>query len=341
VVHDAVGQLRNRPPWHYLKKLKVSFNGEDALDLGGPTREFMYFLSEKLTSPEYGLFRIVENKYFWFCDSGKGDPAIALVCGAIVGLAIHNSIVLPIRFPLVLYKKLQMPDRPMTLTDLAEVDGQAAASLREVEGMVLRREDVSDIGLTFSMIVERGGCMVTVDFIPDGSTIEVTLDNAQEYIHEYIKFVLFTSVRPLFEAFAKGFKLSIQADSYKLLDPSEFDLLLSGDPVLDWSLLPSVTSYRSGYSAESQAVVWFWEIFWKMSDAEKRQFLKFVTGTDCAPYGGIGRMTLTIDRSSNCWQLPVSHTCFNCLSLPEYLSKEVMEEKLKLAIQYTEGFGFE
>jgi ubiquitin-protein ligase E3 A len=266
---------------------------------------------------------------------------MALVCGAIVGLAIHNSIVLPVRFPLVLYKKLQRPERPLTLTDLAEVDAQAAASLREIEEMVLQREDVSDIGLTFSMTVERGGRLVTVDFIPDGATIDVTLENAQEYIHEYINFVLFTAVSPLFEAFAKGFKLPIRAELYKVLDPTEFDLLLSGDPVLDWSLLPSVTSYRSGYSAESQAVVWFWEIFWKMSEAEKKQFLRFVTGTDCAPYGGVGRMTLTIDRSSNCWQLPVSHTCFNCLSLPDYLAKEVMEEKLRLAIQYTEGFGFE
>jgi ubiquitin-protein ligase E3 A len=319
----------------------VTFDGEDALDLGGPTREFMYFVSEKLTSPEFGLFRIVENKYVWFADSGKGDPAMALVAGAIVGLAIHNSIVLPVRFPLVLYKKLQMPNRPLTLTDLAEIDSQAAASLREIEAMILRGEEIRDIGLTFSVTRERDGHIEMTDLVAGGSGIEVTLENGQEYIHEYIKFALFTSISSLFDAFAKGFRLPMQADSYKLLDPSEFDLLLSGDPVLDWSLLPGVTKYRAGYSAECPAITWFWDIFWRMSEEEKRQFLKFVTGTDRAPYGGIGRMALTIDRSSKLWQLPVSHTCFNCLSLPEYLTKDEMEDKLRLAIQHTEGFGFE
>jgi ubiquitin-protein ligase E3 A len=78
-----------------------------------------------------------------------------------------------------------------------------------------------------------------------------------------------------------------------------------------------------------------------MSEEEKCCFLKFVTGTDRAPYGGVGKMKLMIDRNQNVSQLPVSHTCFNCLSLPEYGDKETMEQKLKLAIQFTEGFGFE
>jgi ubiquitin-protein ligase E3 A len=339
LVEDAVRELRSRPIWHYQKKLRVFFDGEDALDLGGPTREFMYFFSEKLTSPEMGLFKIVENKHFWFCTSRIGDPSMALVFGAIVGLAIHNSIVLPVRFPLVLYKKLQMPSRPLTLTDLSEIDGQAATSLRHIEGMLYRREDVRELGLTFSITVEKQNGFETIDLIPNGAAINVTLENCQDYLHEYINFMLFTNVRPLFEAFAKGFGLPMQADSYKLLDPSEFDLLLSGDPVLDWALLPGVTTYE-GYTAESQAIVWFWEIFWNMSEEEKCHFLKFVTGTDRAPYGGVGKMRLTIDRSGNVSHLPVSHTCFNCLSLPEYLDKESMERKLKLAIQFTEGFGF-
>jgi hypothetical protein len=48
---DTVAELRNDPKWHYLKKLHVPFDGQDALDLGWTSREFLYCLSEILTSP--------------------------------------------------------------------------------------------------------------------------------------------------------------------------------------------------------------------------------------------------------------------------------------------------
>ena len=37
--------------------------------------------------------------------------------------------------------------------------------------------------------------------------------------------------------------------------------------------------------------------------------------------------------------LPVAHTCFNLLDLPKYSSKAVLQDKLVMAIQQTEGFG--
>ena len=40
-------------------------------------------------------------------------------------------------------------------------------------------------------------------------------------------------------------------------------------------------------------------------------------------------------------KLPTSHTCFNTLLLPSYRSKEVMANRLKLAIMNSEGFGLE
>lgn len=38
-------------------------------------------------------------------------------------------------------------------------------------------------------------------------------------------------------------------------------------------------------------------------------------------------------------RLPVGHTCFNSLDLPEYASKEIMKEKLLFAIMETSDFG--
>jgi len=37
-------------------KLHISFIGEDALDYGGPGREFFFLISRQLFNPYYGLF---------------------------------------------------------------------------------------------------------------------------------------------------------------------------------------------------------------------------------------------------------------------------------------------
>jgi E3 ubiquitin-protein ligase HUWE1 len=54
-----------------------------------------------------------------------------------------------------------------------------------------------------------------------------------------------------------------------------------------------------------------------------------------------GFTKFTICKSHEINKLPMSHTCFNQLDLPEYGSLEEMEKKLRLAIKEgKEGFGF-
>ena len=42
-------------------KLYVSFNGEEGLDYGGPSREFFFLLSREVFNPYYGLFEYSAN----------------------------------------------------------------------------------------------------------------------------------------------------------------------------------------------------------------------------------------------------------------------------------------
>lgn len=50
------------------------------------------------------------------------------------------------------------------------------------------------------------------------------------------------------------------------------------------------------------------------------------------PYGGFKNYPLKIDRGVSPDSLPVAHTCFNQIDLPEYESKEKLREKLLIAI---------
>lgn len=38
-------------------------------------------------------------------------------------------------------------------------------------------------------------------------------------------------------------------------------------------------------------------------------------------------------------RLPTAHTCFNHLLLPEYSSRDKLEQRLLIAIEQSEGFG--
>jgi len=92
-----------------------------------------------------------------------------------------------------------------------------------------------------------------------------------------------------------------------------------------------------------QVVKWLWDIVRELHADDQRRFLKFFTGSDRSPIGGLGNLRCIIQRDgpdSN--KLPTSHTCFNTLLLPSYASRLKMEERLRLAIDWSaQGFGLE
>lgn len=101
-----------------------------------------------------------------------------------------------------------------------------------------------------------------------------------------------------------------------------------------------MTVYDGGYTAESDVVRMFWAVVHEMSAAEQRLLLKFTTGSDRVPIGGLARMRFVVTKGgpdSN--RLPSSHTCFNVLLLPEYTSQEKLARLLLSAIRNCEGFG--
>jgi hypothetical protein len=278
----------------------VVFQGENAVDVGGPSREFLYLLAEKLFSPDLGMF-IVKGRYNWFAPSSfEGERSYFLV-GAVIGLAIHNGILLPIRFPLIVYKKLMTPNRRLTLNDLAEIDPEVVQSLRAILQMVARNEDVRDMGLTFDATVDCFGQAVTFPIRDGMSGIEVDNMNANLYVRSYVQFMLSDLIETRFGAFRRGFEFVTTSAKYKLLDPSEVDLLVSGEEVMDWDALKRSTTYKDGFTVNSTAVQWFWDIFGGFSNEMKRRFLKFATGTDRSPLVGLGN----VNEFDKMWLLPI------------------------------------
>jgi ubiquitin-protein ligase E3 A len=162
------------------------------------------------------------------------------------------------------------------------------------------------------------------------------------YVELYVKYLLEDSIHEQFDAFYDGFYQVCGGPALGLFRHEELELLICGLPHFDFDALERVTIYHNGYSKDSQIIKWFWEVVKSMSLDEKKQLLFFTTGNDRAPVGGLATLKFIITRNGDDTdRLPTAHTCFNILMLPNYSSKEKFENRLKLAIANSTGFGLQ
>ena len=105
----------------------------------------------------------------------------------------------------------------------------------------------------------------------------VTDDNKEEYVRRYIAFILHDSIQPQFEAFERGFRKVCSGAAIDMFEPAELELLICGNPILDFHALQSSTRYE-GFTATSRVIVDFWDIVHSFTEDEKRLFLKFLSG---------------------------------------------------------------
>jgi ubiquitin-protein ligase E3 A len=337
IVNDTVVALSGTPSGILPRRLRVRFLGEDGLDAGGVSREYFYLLATLIFSPDYGLFRLV-NGYYWFAPSAPGEsPEVGRMrmLGSLVGLAVNNGVVLPIRFPLVLYQKLR-GILDTSIDSLAQLEPDTVAAFRS---LLADRENVAEAGLTFARDIPYFGTVITCDLVENGRNISLTSDNLDQYIEAYLKWTLVSSVKTQYDIFEAGFKAVCVLPIYAKFSPDELDILVSGIDVINWEELKHVASYGGGYDAQSESIVMFWAIYDEFTEAEKRKFLIFATGTDKVPGGRLAKLKLSIVLDRNVNVLPTSHTCSAVLCLPDYKNMEKMRKSLLICLDNAEGFG--
>jgi ubiquitin-protein ligase E3 A len=180
------------------------------------------------------------------------------------------------------------------------------------------------------------------ELVPGGAGVAVTGATRHAYVDAYTRWVLEDGVRPQFSAFARGFLKVAGCPALTAFTPTELELLVCGLPHLDFEGLQGAARYEGGYAAASPVILWFWKVVRGFSLERKRQFLSFTTGSDRAPVGGLGALSIVIQRAGpDSDRLPTSHTCFDTLLLPEYASKEKLAERLTTAVANAQGFGLQ
>lgn len=89
-------------------------------------------------------------------------------------------------------------------------------------------------------------------------------------------------------------------------------------------------------------VCFLFQILENYSEELQKKFLLFSTGSDRVPVGGTGDMSMKISKMKDkLHHLPIAHTCFNQIVIPDYKNCERLKRKLTIAISNAEGFGLE
>ncbi|KAK5745092.1 hypothetical protein LTR17_001543 [Elasticomyces elasticus] len=169
----------------------------------------------------------------------------------------------------------------------------------------------------------------------------VVAASKERYLTAYVDWVVAYSVMPQLKAFRRGFHRIVDQHSLSILSstPETLKSALEGSTRLDVDDLRKYTKYTNYYPTSSY-IVDFWDVVKNWPEKKQRQLLQYVTAVERVPLGGCRYLTFEITRAWDPNLLPESSTCFGMLKLPEYDTKEILDENLTLALEFgLEGFG--
>lgn len=335
---DSIMQIQKNPK-DVKKSLKVEFINEQGIDGGGLKKEWFLLISKELFDPKTGLFNYDNESGLAFFPISKHDPnqlKFYFLVGVIVGMAIYNSMILDIKFPLLVYNKLM--DQKLTIDDFIQIEPTTGGQLKKL----LKTTNVEKYDIYFELTYKNSqGVIHSKELINNGSQIIVNDENKFDYVSKYISFYLVDSIKEKFNQFYNGFKLVMNSNSISLFTPQEIQIILVGDECnekIDIDTLKEITIYKN-CSSNDKLIQWFWKFFNEMTIIDQRKMLRFITGLDKLPSTGLTNFIFKISIDSTTKnRLPISHTCFNEICLSDWENEMVLREKIKLAINESNGF---
>ena len=279
--------------------------------------------------------------------------------GRFIGLSVWRQQPIPLRLARAFLKQVQ--GQAVTLTDFAEANparhrtqlefildnglwSQERAEFCDGTRVDSVAELVDMLDLTGNFTVETD-YEEMIELKPGGKNIKLTESNKLQFVELLAHHLMVRSVALQLKAFVAGLREFVSpAFLATWLSPKEMGVLISGPTEIDVAEWKKHTQYHGEYieAADSQVKMWFWQYIEQDTDeAEKRQLLRFITGKSGAPPTGFRSMQprFTVSGTSTGGDfLPVAHTCSHEIELPEYDSKEVLVEKVRMAIASTSRF---
>ncbi|XP_063054956.1 E3 ubiquitin-protein ligase UBR5 isoform X3 [Engraulis encrasicolus] len=266
--------------------------------------------------------------------------------GRILGLCLLQNELCPITLNRHVIKVLL--GRKVNWHDFAFFDPVMYESLRQLilhsqAGEAEAVFSAMDLAFAIDLCKEEGAGQV--ELLSGGVNMPVTPLNVYEYVRKYAEHRMLVVAEQPLHAMRKGLLDVLPKTALEDLTAEDFRLLVNGCGEVNVQMLISFTSFNdeSGENAEKllQFKRWFWSIVEKMSMTERQDLVYFWTSSPSLPASeeGFQPMPSITIRPPDDQHLPTANTCISRLYVPLYSSKQILKQKLLLAIK-TKNFGF-
>uniref|UniRef100_A0A8D3EBQ1 E3 ubiquitin-protein ligase UBR5 n=1 Tax=Scophthalmus maximus TaxID=52904 RepID=A0A8D3EBQ1_SCOMX len=266
--------------------------------------------------------------------------------GRILGLCLLQNELCPITLNRHVIKVLL--GRKVNWHDFAFFDPVMYESLRQLirhsqAGEADAVFAAMDLAFAIDLCKEEGAGQV--ELLSGGVNMPVTPLNVYEYVRKYAEHRMLVVAEQPLHAMRKGLLDVLPKNALEDLTAEDFRLLVNGCGEVNVQMLISFTSFNdeSGENADKllQFKRWFWSIVEKMSMTERQDLVYFWTSSPSLPASeeGFQPMPSITIRPPDDQHLPTANTCISRLYVPLYSSKQILKQKLLLAIK-TKNFGF-
>ena len=328
---------------------EVILKNEHVMGLAGPYRQFFADVSAELQSRDKSkrtLELLVEspNRIAQssdhkdkFCIRPGANSAFYLqlfeYLGRLMGMAYLTGTFVLLDLPTLFWKRIL--DLPVGEADLKEVD----------EGAVKYLEFIRETGEEgFDEILDRNfTCKLSdgseVELVPHGANRKVTFQNRIEFARLMLETRLQEAELQTL-TIRKGFTSIVPEVLLRLVSPKDLEIRVCGKNQIDFELLKRHTTYKNPIVEDSPLIKNFWEVLKEFSETDQLKFVKFCWGQERLPSSDHAykvNQTRFMIKPITCkggqdGMLPRSDTCFFNFELPNYSSKEIMRERIQLAI---------
>jgi len=248
--------------------------------------------------------------------------------GKLLGIALRSKNTLSLNFPSIVWKPLV--GLPPTFADLRSIDHfccQFLDGLRDAEANGITEENFGSIIFEhFSTSLSDGS---HVDLKPDGANIPVTYANRLEYA-KLVEEVRLREGSAAINAMRNGFGAVVPPPLVALFNWDELEIAICGKPNIDIDLLRESHIRLEGYENDDPTILMFWNVLESFTPEERCKFLRFSCGRERLPNNRDFRLVVAKLHAEDV--LPRASTCSSMFKLPTYTSKEIMRDKILLAI---------
>ncbi|CAJ0585555.1 unnamed protein product, partial [Mesorhabditis spiculigera] len=341
--------LRNAADMRYPMRVHmVNWAGLDeaGIDGGGIFREFLSELVRTAFDPERGFYVYTSDRMLY------PNPLAPLIYedysrhyyfhGRIIAKLLYEKQLAEIRFADFFLAQL-LGDKREKNVDIYHMKSYDPVLYEQLQKLKFYdKAQLAELELDFTIILEEFGAVKTVELLPGGSKMPVTMDNRLQYIQLYCNFLLYKRLERTVDSMRAGVANLFDMQFLAIFSPNEIQRIVSGADVdIDVEDMRRYTVVHTTNPDDDVFIERFWDIVRSRFDPEeKRALLKFITGCSRPPLDGFKSIhpQIGIQLVPHRDALPTAATCMNLLKLPMYKGIDEMESKIRYAINAGAGF---